>query len=501
MAAKTRRRDAESGVMRGVDYSDALMVYRATKVADISRALRPRTEKKPAEPEPFFLKDVFSGFYVTVPLVDSRRPQNLSDLEYYQLILQSVKSKEFKDLRNGTVAKSQESAIAAAVFVNAIMDNLKKMSEDGSNPQQQQIAQDLMRKLAGEGQGQQAGSGRAGRGTGQGQAGPSQGQQPGQGNGTTQEQIEEAIEKLLSGALGETKEKMDDGQTVQGNMGVQAGIGHDLSRSMDWERVMRLANSTDLKDLLRLLNGLPDFSSLQKRRYKQFDYGEINGVDFGYNVERAIPSEFASGDLLPVKMFDGNIATYKRRINQDRSSIFVLTDKSGSMGTGATDKITWARALTIALMGMARSSGRNFFYTFFDDHPFASVDVLRGAKRRDVANAAIDIATTSGTGGTNITRAVAVAASKLSEEKKRYKDLNDIILITDGEDAVDVGKVREALDGSNAELISIVLSNTNHQLKELSRFYIEINKLSREELARILELVQREQQKNDRKTA
>ncbi len=534
MATKTvSKKVKEEGVLAGVDYDHPVLDYRAERIASILKKLS--AAKSSEEVKEIFKKDIFSGFYLPIPMVKEPEFKSKEAFEYYQLMLQSLSSQGFKELRDTSVAKSRPSVVAAASFISSLMENLDKMASGDPDPQKRQLAKELKEMLTGNQEQQQGQQGQQGKQGGQqsqqnGQQGSqAQGQQGGQqqqqgggqqqsqggqqsqqngsgsqngnvnqqgpGNGLSEEQIKQIIKDLLEGAISNAKESVENMQQIEKFYQELAGVGHDLSFDSDFEKIMEMAKNTDIKKILELLNGLPELSKIVKRRYRPYSRGENSGFDIGDDLERLSIGELAMPELLfDLKFSEGHLTLYRRGIKESRSSLFVLIDKSGSMGGSESDKILWAKATAVALLMVARKESRNFHYLFFDDNPFDVVDILRSTRRREVAKAATNLAAVAGTGGTNITRAIEESCSKLLTEKK-YKELNEIILITDGGDSVDVAHIKSILALANAELITIVVKGSNDALRLASRHYLVLQEFGRDQLLKVLELAEKDHAK------
>ena len=509
MATKTvSKKVKEEGVLAGVDYDHPVLDYRAERIASILKKLS--AAKSSEEVKEIFKKDIFSGFYLPIPMVKEPEFKSKEAFEYYQLMLQSLSSQGFKELRDTSVAKSRPSVVAAASFISSLMENLDKMASGDPDPQKRQLAKELKEMLTGnqeQQQGQQGGQQQQQGGGQQQSQGGQQSQQNGSGsqngnvnqqgpgNGLSEEQIKQIIKDLLEGAISNAKESVENMQQIEKFYQELAGVGHDLSFDSDFEKIMEMAKNTDIKKILELLNGLPELSRIVKKRYRPYSRGENSGFDIGDDLERLSIGELAMPELLfDLKFSEGHLTLYRRGIKESRSSLFVLIDKSGSMGGSESDKILWAKATAVALLMVARKESRNFHYLFFDDNPFDVVDILRSTRRRDVAKAATNLAAVAGTGGTNITRAIEESCSKLLTEKK-YKELNEIILITDGGDSVDVAHIKSILALANAELITIVVKGSNDALRLASRHYLVLQEFGRDQLLKVLELAEKDHAK------
>jgi uncharacterized protein with von Willebrand factor type A (vWA) domain len=97
-------------------------------------------------------------------------------------------------------------------------------------------------------------------------------------------------------------------------------------------------------------------------------------------------------------------------------------------------KILWTKATALALFMKSRIKRRAFYLRFFDSEPYDIVAVKPNAKPSHVIKMLEYIALARNSGGTDISKAILTACNDLI--KLGLKEVNDIIIITGGEDRI-----------------------------------------------------------------
>jgi len=95
------------------------------------------------------------------------------------------------------------------------------------------------------------------------------------------------------------------------------------------------------------------------------------------------------------------------------------------------------------------------------------------------------IAAVKGGGGTDISKAIITACNDIS--KYRFRELSDIVLITDGEDRIARSLVKRSLQQSSARLVSVMIMGDNNDLKNVSEKYFRVIKLDEKEMLQVVE--------------
>jgi uncharacterized protein with von Willebrand factor type A (vWA) domain len=206
----------------------------------------------------------------------------------------------------------------------------------------------------------------------------------------------------------------------------------------------------------RIADSMPRFVKVVKTPDR---FGEeLGGYRLTKNVERVLPRELALPDDLFYYKLASNGLISKVKLAEREGAFYVLVDKSGSMAEGS--KMTWAKAVALALLKLARAKGRRFYLRFFDYEAYQFMD------DSDPYNLANTILSVSPDGGTSIDSAIRTALMDLNRGELR-EQTNTIIIITDGEDTVTVRP--EELRRVNATLLAVMIQGHNSTLEGLAR--------------------------------
>ncbi len=183
----------------------------------------------------------------------------------------------------------------------------------------------------------------------------------------------------------------------------------------------------------RLLLADPETNRLKQARVEKVEY---EGVDSTYDIMLEENHLFLAGN--------------------------VIVHNSGSMG-GV--KLVWSRSLALALYRVARAKKRKFMLRLFDAivHPEKKaltdpIDILDAILR------------TPAGGGTRIANAVYTALNEITEHNN--DSANTIVLITDGEDRVDID--RKKIEKTGVSLITVMVGGSNEELRRVSDEYLNV---------------------------
>ena len=262
-----------------------------------------------------------------------------------------------------------------------------------------------------------------------------------------------------------------------------AGIGSEFTtKSEGIEMLNKIAMNTNVSQLLQYLQSRNRLIDEVIKRLKQRPLpgrGEITGIKTGRDLEDMIPSEMlylSDKELEPLFLLryaEGQILQYEKKYIEP-SSIYVVIDKSGSMGG---DRIMWAKAVALALLLVARREQRDYFVRFFDENPYPvqylarnfNKNLASNFNKKDFIKIFTYIASVQAGGGTSISAALEAAYRDIMS--RRYKGISDVILITDGEDTFDVNSMNELKRKAKARLHSIGLEDANLETLKLISDY------------------------------
>jgi len=426
------------GVLLGVRYEDPLTRYRGEKILDIVK----KFVRIPQDININFAIDLFYSFYLPYPILRSSQEIGKGLERHHMIIKEMLESRETQDIRKITITNSKRSLlISAAVLENLIREMNRVMSED--------------KREEGEGSSDD-------------------------NDKDMRESISKAVKNAVKKAVKEAELASKLEEILLGN---QAGVGSVLDFDESAPEIIRLAKNTDINLLLEILENIPDIRTSSRRKKIRSSRGEIEGYEEGSDIERIVPSELVYPiEYLYVKIAEGRLLLYEKRLTLSTGPIYVLMDKSGSMDG---EKIKWAKATALALLMKARKEKRVFIMRFFDTTPYSMIKISRRAKMSEVVRLMDYISRIRSGGGTDITRSLVTAAQDI--KNMGPKAPNEIILITDGEDKIAENIVVKQLRSAEAKLISVMILGENPDLRRISDKYFKVAKLSGSEMLKVVE--------------
>jgi len=150
------------------------------------------------------------------------------------------------------------------------------------------------------------------------------------------------------------------------------------------------------------------------------------------------------------------------------------------------DKIYWARAVAIALLQRSISEGREFYVRFFDSMTHPLMKVTKRTKPSMIMKVLTYLATVRAGGGTSITNAIFTAAEDLKKGGGRRR-ISDVILITDGEDKINVNLLAKVKVETKMRLHTVMIQGLNQYLKKLSDRYLVVKRLDSEGILKVVD--------------
>lgn len=218
---------------------------------------------------------------------------------------------------------------------------------------------------------------------------------------------------------------------------VEEGYGCD--RTASWELAREVAGSVDSRKVQAI-------AQLAGRMYKAMqgvrkdptnDPHEVTGVKLGDELERLVGEEIAAlstpglDDIAAIRILEKRALQFKLKgkMTKSRGPLVICIDESGSMhDDGYAGRNTWAKACAVAMTRVAHEGGRMVKIVHFG----SSTVVHRCAP--DDARAVLDMSRHFLSGGTDIARALYVAAQEVGNLAQEGFVGADIVMITDGED-------------------------------------------------------------------
>jgi uncharacterized protein with von Willebrand factor type A (vWA) domain len=418
------------GVLLGINYDDPVVKYRGLKV---SRLITLIHGKKPDGISEILSADLFYSFYLPAPIV---REDVEPGLETYLAIVRSLfSSRRFSEVRSKTILDPFISSIAASVFAA----ELAKTREEAS------------RSFI-----------------------------PGERKEESEAELKKSVEK----AVEVTARIVDNAKALkkiaEGDQPGSSSLYELEEYSMD---LLRLAKNLDVTKILELIKGLKPWMLTAVQEKYRFKRGEYDGYELGGDVERLVSSNLAlPEELFDLRYVERRLLLFRKILAKGRGPVYVLLDKSGSM-EGV--KMTWAKAVAIAMFMKASKEFRDFYLRFFDSITYPLVKIEGKLKAKKVMKMIDYIASVKGSGGTDITRAIITATADLKSDQAR--DVSDIILITDGIDRIAEQQIQYGLKKAKARLITIMVGGENKSLRKVSYKYFRVEKFSTREVLSVID--------------
>ena len=278
-----------------------------------------------------------------------------------------------------------------------------------------------------------------------------------------QNQMSEALKQATRQALEDVRE-MDEFMEA---WGIEPGGDNRVSVDECKSALERIRKSPELKELSNLLG---QFRSIAKTSLKQKSKGEggvIKDVRTGNDIVKMLPSEKgllcnkATKALFKKKYTEKQCLQYEieNKKRKGMGPMIVMVDRSGSMGGS---RISWAKAVALALLEVASTQKRNAYICFFDTQvkKNATWCFEKGAVK---PNDIIDIAEQGTGGGTNFAVPVKKAMDIISKEKNFKKA--DITFITDGDCSLYEEQEKELIrqkKEKNVKIQTVIINMDGH---------------------------------------
>ena len=281
-------------------------------------------------------------------------------------------------------------------------------------------------------------------------------------NGNTSESLNpKTIEKSMEGAskkieMAHEIEKIIKDKSPGGNTGRKEGLSVESLIDLT-DKAMKVENADKI---LTMANKLIDIMPRYTKKMRAFsNTGELAGYYKTRHISNVLSRELAMPDeIFYSKIINGFTGKEKRLLSP--GAYYVLLDKSGSMYEG--DKTLWSRSVALALFRISKNKGRKYFFRFFDNKP------------HDLLNSPFDIVenilTVEANKGTCIECALKTALRDL-QEGKMASETNTIIIITDGEDKVNMQDYFRK--ENETKLITVMINGYNEGLKKISTTYMD----------------------------
>lgn len=287
----------------------------------------------------------------------------------------------------------------------------------------------------------------------------------------------------------------DQTEAVRALVGTVAGHGEGRRESMNLGDAVKLAKALrendKLKKIAKLAGRLRQVASgKRKTRYKKGP-DDVVDVELGNDLGSVLPSELQAlvtpelETLTMLRYVERRLLQTKRQTIEsvDQGPMVIVVDESASMKCPSGCEISreiWAKAVTLALLGVAKKEKRDFALIGFN----SSVRIqCWGNTPRDTD--LLEWLSRSASGGTDFGGALREALSVIESPDGRFAAA-DVILITDGDDALDsvfVQEWRDRAKASGAHLYVVYVQTTKTTFDGISDGSARLQDLSEDDQA------------------
>ncbi len=265
-----------------------------------------------------------------------------------------------------------------------------------------------------------------------------------------QRHVEEGLDRVGSrlgksvlGAAAGAATKVQDLPEALSSWGRGLGAGGRLDAGQRIDLGRRLADNPKLQKLARVFGRMRDNALAVRRRVldradqEMFEIGRHRSLD---DIARLVPHELVAlshpvlkRDFLR-RLLDGGLLTYSLRgvDSHGHGPMILCLDTSSSM---SGEKEIWSKAVTLTFVEIARRQRRRCHVVCFADAAaLREFDMNPGSSWQVALGESMDLAEHFSGGGTDFMAPLDAAVEKISSGGLRRAD---IVLITDGECAVD----------------------------------------------------------------
>lgn len=273
--------------------------------------------------------------------------------------------------------------------------------------------------------------------------------------------------------------KLDDTESVIEFLSSVAGK-EDSDHSSDSIEIDQELINKFLKNenLLKAANLAGRLKRIANKKLKENVEGksELVGITFGNDINRLLPNELLllsnkkSKYLFAKNFYERSLMQYKLKAKEAKGKgpIVALIDVSGSMN-GLKEQ--YAAAVTMALVGIAAKQKRTLYISHFDTKILSTTKYSKGIALKEVIYSVLH---PKAGGNTNIQHCL-LETMKYIRSSNEDKELSksDIVLITDGEDVVNViDYINLKKKEDNIRICSIMCGGHNKGLKSVSDIYV-----------------------------
>ena len=416
--------------------------------------LTEKVKEKVGEPLlqlPPLITDTFNAFHKPQPqfLEDSQiAPEFLVNKRVLEKVM---KTDAFSELKTSTTLDDVNSAIATAILVEELYEELKKKLDEMKKHTEQ--IQRLRNQL------QNACS---------------------QGNQQMVDQIEQQIHRhanamqslvtqgAVSVSVRKAKEEYENLQeSMQGlGFGNEPGQMYSVNPEAAIQLAAELRRNEHLRKMVELLGRMRNLLRSTSKAKPKPSRLELHSIKIGRDLGRLLPSEILKLKkyrlVIYKDFYEGKLLHYdlKKREKEAKGPIVMAVDLSGSM---AGFRERWAKAVTLATIDIAVKEKRSWAFIAFD----ARIKDVKFFKKPPRPEDVVEIMRIGAGGGTNYELPLGEAKRIIEQEQDFTKA--DVLFISDGECAVSQNFLKEFWEfkkQKNVHVVGVLISGKPRVMRE-----------------------------------
>ena len=409
------------------------------------------------------VEDIYFAFFKYKPTLTNPDSMELDYVLNSQVIETLLDTKEYSNFRSSAKLDSMSSKIATEIFAENIMGLVKEIDEKQKEAKEeakkiQKEIQDLKDEL--EEKGLLPESKKFKLQEAKEELRKKREEMRDEFDKKNVRQLENKIEIILK----ETKktEKCIQNWGLGNNDSFQKMGYRDKVKLID-----ELKSSSKLNKISLLAGKLKEIYFDDKRSKTKRRQASLQGIEEGNNVGRAIPYdllglvESSRINLFYKKYSERKLRQYEYSGTSEKGKgpIIALIDTSSSMSGQAE---VWSKAVALTLLNIAKKQNRNFLAVHFDSgthEDYLHTNFFSKEDPLDIKNT-IDMAEYFGGGGTEFQPCLNRARTEINKNKALKK--SDIIMITDGQSAVDdswLDEYKQWKEKKDVTIYSILITN------------------------------------------
>lgn len=423
------------GVLK-IDYENPVVKYRGQNLRKLYNQILPDTSI-----ETYILIDLFYTLYLPYALIRNEVP--LKKQKWKKLLETLRKDPLMQIIRSRTILNTDNATLSTLSLALKLAKTLRETA-DKIRPQSRRLGE------------------------------------TGYGHVTSPRMMERPLaimdEQTIASIMKETLRDLERYITLKGTVrqGYKVNYRQEYVTCRYMARIIKVLENKDAKRVLdTYMKIIMKSRIMQSEELVESSRGIIEGITLGNDIERIVISELLlPDDLFFVKFAEGSLLIYRKVMLREKKPILILIDKSSSM---EGEKTVIARVLTLLLIKKFINEGRRVYVRFFTDSLYKPLTLEPSKTLDEMISLLPYVLTAACYGETDIDYAIIASINNI--QKGIMKDVNHIILVTDGADDIEENILKHYLEKANMKLYTILIKGRNEALEKVSNRFIRINKI------------------------